>query len=388
MSKSYRFIPVHEGDLEPLFVTRKRTGGVIAFRVFAASVFGCICWIWFYRAIAPNQLLQSVRWNPFWRFTFADTLSQRYGNDLPRLDVFVCTADPVIEPPSMVVNTVLSVLALDYPPEKLAVYLSDDGGSHQLTFYALSRKQLKVRRGAEISNCLLLRVSSKISGGTFILNLDWDMYSNNSKSARDALCILLDEKEGKDIAFVQFPQFYDNLTRNGSMMSVVVAHVEFNGLDGKGGPFYIGTEEESEDILEPEMIKALASCTHEKRVFVCFNGQMGVKYGCPVEDIIIGLSIQCRGWKSAYLTPKKKAFLGVAPTNLHQMLGQQRRDEYSPVLFGQGKIGLGLIVGYCCYGLWAPSSVSSWWFILFGYVAAAANAYSLAVFLWCEKKYT
>lgn len=36
----------------------------------------------------------------------------------------------------MVVNTVLSVMAYDYPPEKLAVYLSDDAGS-ELTFYAL-----------------------------------------------------------------------------------------------------------------------------------------------------------------------------------------------------------------------------------------------------------
>ncbi|WZZ64772.1 hypothetical protein YC2023_076142 [Brassica napus] len=61
---------------------------------------------------------------------------------------------------------------------------------------------------------------------------------------------------------------------------------------------------------------------------------MGVKYGCPVEDIITGLSIQCRGWKSAYLTPKKKAFLGVAPTNLHQMLGQQRRDGQRPCSCG------------------------------------------------------
>ena len=53
------------------------------------------------------------------------------------------------------------------------------------------------------------------------------MYANNSKSALEALCILLDEKEGKEIAFVQFPQFYDNLTRNdlyGSMMRVI-AHV-------------------------------------------------------------------------------------------------------------------------------------------------------------------
>lgn len=36
----------------------------------------------------------------------------------------------------MVVNTVLSVMAYDYPPEKLSVYLSDDGGS-DITFYAL-----------------------------------------------------------------------------------------------------------------------------------------------------------------------------------------------------------------------------------------------------------
>lgn len=94
---------------------------------------------------------------------------------------------------------------------------------------------------------------------------------------------------------------------------------------------------------------------------------MGLKYGCPVEDVITGLAIQCRGWKSAYLNPKKNAFLGVAPTNLHQMLVQQRRwsegdfqiliSEYSPVWYGQGKISLGLILGYCCYCLWAPSSV-------------------------------
>ena len=48
----------------------------------------------------------------------------------------MCTANPIIEPPTMVINTVLSVMAYDYPPEKLSVYLSDDGGS-SLTFYAL-----------------------------------------------------------------------------------------------------------------------------------------------------------------------------------------------------------------------------------------------------------
>lgn len=48
----------------------------------------------------------------------------------------MCTADPTIEPPLMVINTVLSVMAYDYPQHKLSVYLSDDGGS-DLTFFAL-----------------------------------------------------------------------------------------------------------------------------------------------------------------------------------------------------------------------------------------------------------
>lgn len=63
-------------------------------------------------------------------------LMNRYENDLPEVDIFVCTADPTIEPPMMVINTVLSVMAYDYPTEKLSVYLSDDAGS-DLTFYAL-----------------------------------------------------------------------------------------------------------------------------------------------------------------------------------------------------------------------------------------------------------
>ena len=41
-----------------------------------------------------------------------------------------------MEPPTLVINTVLSVMSYNYPPEKLSIYLSDDGGS-ELTFYAL-----------------------------------------------------------------------------------------------------------------------------------------------------------------------------------------------------------------------------------------------------------
>ncbi|KAJ7960950.1 Cellulose synthase-like protein [Quillaja saponaria] len=63
------------------------------------------------------------------------TVSQRYEKNLPGVDIFVCTVGPMLGPPMMVINTVLSVMAHDYPTEKLSVYLSDDAGS-DLTFYA------------------------------------------------------------------------------------------------------------------------------------------------------------------------------------------------------------------------------------------------------------
>lgn len=59
-----------------------------------------------------------------------------------------------------------------------------------------------------------LRVSSRISNSPVILNVDCDMYSNNSDSIRDALCFLMDEKQGNRIGFVQYPQNFNNITKN------------------------------------------------------------------------------------------------------------------------------------------------------------------------------
>ncbi|ERN11524.1 cellulose synthase-like protein D4 [Amborella trichopoda] len=58
-------------------------------------------------------------------------------SDLPGIDVFVSTADPDKEPPLVTANTILSILAVDYPVEKLSCYVSDDGGA-LLTFEAMA----------------------------------------------------------------------------------------------------------------------------------------------------------------------------------------------------------------------------------------------------------
>ncbi|KAJ4829063.1 hypothetical protein Tsubulata_004399 [Turnera subulata] len=573
------------GNYIPLFHSERAKGRVL-YRLFAATVLVGICLIWAYRVShIPRAgengrwvwigllgaelwfgfywiITQALRWKLIYRTTFKDRLSQRYEKDLPGVDIFVCTADPVIEPPLMVVNTVLSAMAYNYPPERLAVYVSDDAGSI-LTFYALMEasqfarhwipyckkfnveprsaaayfasvqnphgdddhtthfegvKNLyeemkdRIESAARLGRIpeevhlkhkgfsqwdsytskgdhdtilqilidgkdplakdidgwalpilvylarekrphhfhnfkagamnALIRISSNISNGQIILNVDCDMYSNDSLSIRDALCFFMDEGKGSDIAFVQFPQWFENLTKNDlySNRLLVVTNVEFHGIDGYGGPLYVGTgcfhrretlcglkfnknhkfdwkirdnvrnRQQNVQDLEAET-KPLASCTYEQNTQ--WGNEMGLKYGCPVEDVITGLSIQCNGWKSAYYNPERKAFLGAAATSLPEVLVQHKRwsegdlqiflSKYSPAWFAHGKISLGLQLGYACYCLWAPNcfailyysiipslhllkghslfpQISSPWFLPFAYVILAECLYSLVEF--------
>ncbi|CAL5063864.1 unnamed protein product [Urochloa decumbens] len=525
--------------MERLFATEK-VGGRALYKLHAITVFVGICLVLYYRAthvpaagraawlgmLAAELwfgfywvITQSVRWCPIRRRAFKDRLATRYGQRLPCVDIFVCTADPQSEPPSLVMATILSLMAYNYPPEKLNVYLSDDGGSI-LTFYALweasafakhwlpfcrrynieprspaayfpqsdkpndprafeewslvkglyeemtERIDSIVRSGKvpeEIKvnhkgfsewstggnskdhqpivqilidgkdrdavdkegNVLptlvymarekrpqyhhnfkagamnaLIRVSSVISNSPIIMNVDCDMYSNNSDSIREALCFFLDEEMGHKIAFVQYPQNYNNMTKNniyGNSLNVI-NQVEMGGMDTWGGPLYIGTgcfhrrealcgrtftKDYKEDWdrgiktqqridLTEEKAKSLATCTYELNTL--WGNEIGLKYGCPVEDVITGLAIHCRGWRSVYNDPPRAAFVGVGPTTIAQTILQHKRwsegnfsiflSKYCPFLFGHGKTKLPHQMGYCIYGLWAPNSLPTLYYVV------------------------
>ncbi|MBA0803536.1 hypothetical protein Gohar_013737, partial [Gossypium harknessii] len=170
---------------------------------------------------------------------------------------------------------------------------------------------------------------------------------------------------------------------------------------------------ESASVLE-ETCKVLASCTFEHNT--PWGKEMGLKYGILVEDIITGLSIKCRGWKSIYLNPEREGFLGVAPTTLLQLLVQHTRwaeghlqiflSRYCSLVYGYKRIPLKLRLAYCPFNLWAANclatlyyvvvpclcllkgfslfpKISSPWVVPFVYVAFVHRAYSLGEFLWC-----
>ncbi|XP_057967604.1 cellulose synthase A catalytic subunit 7 [UDP-forming]-like isoform X2 [Malania oleifera] len=98
-----------------------------------------ICELWF----ALSWILEQLpKWFPIDRETYLDRLSLRYEREgessmLSPVDVFVSTVDPKKDPPLVTANTVLSILAMDYPVDKISCYVSDDAAS-MLTFDLLT----------------------------------------------------------------------------------------------------------------------------------------------------------------------------------------------------------------------------------------------------------
>ncbi|EEF47997.1 cellulose synthase, putative [Ricinus communis] len=103
-----------------------------------------VCEIWFAFSWILDQIPKLC---PVNRSTDLEVLRDKFEmpspsnpsgrSDLPGVDLFVSTADPDKEPPLVTANTILSILSVDYPVEKIACYISDDGGA-LLTFEAMA----------------------------------------------------------------------------------------------------------------------------------------------------------------------------------------------------------------------------------------------------------
>ncbi|XP_065874474.1 cellulose synthase A catalytic subunit 4 [UDP-forming] [Euphorbia lathyris] len=336
-----------------------------AYDAYPLWLISVICEIWF----AFSWILdQFPKWCPIERETYLDRLSLRFEregepNRLAPVDFFVSTVDPLKEPPIVTANTVLSILSVDYPVNKVSCYVSDDGASMLLfdtlaetaefarrwvpfckkhnieprapEFYfnekidylkdkihpnfvkerrAMKREyeEFKVKINSLVAKALkkpeegwvmqdgspwpgnntrdhpgmiqvylgsegaldvegkelprlvyvsrekrpgydhhkkagamnaLIRVSAVLTNAPFMLNLDCDHYLNNSKSAREAMCFLMDPQLGKKVCYVQFPQRFDGIDRHDryANRNTVFFDINMKGLDGIQGPVYVGT---------------------------------------------------------------------------------------------------------------------------------------------------
>ncbi|TKY48721.1 Cellulose synthase protein B4 [Spatholobus suberectus] len=512
---------------------------LLGYRIFSRNnhTFPClvafICESWF---TFTWILIISTKWNPAHTKTYIDRLLLRVPEaELPPVDLFVTTADPVLEPPIITINTVLSLLALDYPSNKLACYVSDDGCS-PLTFYALveaskfaklwvpfckkynvqvrapfryfsnntsannsedspefiqellrmkdkyerlSRKILNAEQNSIsllgqstiFSNThprnhptiikviwenkeglsdqlphliyvsrekkpkhphhykagamnVLTRVSGLMTNAPYILNVDCDMYVNNPKIVLHALCILLDSKGEKEVAFAQcIQQFYDGLKDDpfGNQLVALFLYLG-GGVAGLQGIFYAGTNclhrrkiiyglspdhgiqngkkdhaitsgkysekktvfgkgfvESATHALEGKTVtpnnnlcnsleaaSEVASCEYEYGT--AWGKQVGWIYGSTAEDVLTGLKIHTKGWRSEICLPNLIAFMGCSPQDIIIVMVQQRRwasglfdillSKHCPI-FGTlfGKLQFRQCLGYLWITCWPLRSV-------------------------------
>ncbi|XP_010274113.1 PREDICTED: cellulose synthase-like protein E6 isoform X3 [Nelumbo nucifera] len=433
---------------------------------------------------------QGFRWAPTFHVTYPD----RLPSNLPPVDLFVCTADPDREPPMLVADTLLSLMAYDYDANKLAFYLSDDGGS-ELTFHAIYQASLfakhwlpfcrKYKVEPPAPQAYFSAENMDVGGGCQSFRRDYDLVKAkfeemqnrikivgkskkvpevtrrghkgfrewdseiNPRDHQTILVVLL-QGNGKDVDVEGKPMptlvYVSREKRSGHphhyKAGALNALIEFFGTNAHNGPMYAGTGSvhRRESLngrkfdpnfpikLEDKSVKGSKNWTEleekAKELIRCdyemgkpWGKEMGVMYGCAVEDVFSGLVFHSRGWQSVFCSPERKAYLGLAPVNTNDTLIQHKRwstgsleiflSDYCPWTHGVGRLKLGQIMCYSFYTLWALwclpmlcyalipplamangislfPQVTDPWFKVFASLGIASHIFSLGELMWAK----
>ncbi|KAE8056026.1 hypothetical protein FH972_012829 [Carpinus fangiana] len=207
---------------------------------------------------------QFPKWLPVNLEAYLDRLALRCDREgepsqMAAIDIFVSTIDPLKEPPLVTASTVLSILAVDYPVDKVSCYDLDDGVA-MLTFEALSETSEFARKWREYED-FKVRINGLVAKAEKVLDEGWFMQDGtpwlrnrtrdhpemiqvflgpsggldsegnelsrlvyvsrekhpsfqhhkkggaiNALALREAVCFLMDHNLGKSVFYVQFPQ--------------------------------------------------------------------------------------------------------------------------------------------------------------------------------------
>ncbi|KAJ9550099.1 hypothetical protein OSB04_022642 [Centaurea solstitialis] len=239
--------------------------------------------------------------------------------------------------------------------------------------------------GHAVPNLIYLRVSEAMTNAPIILTLDCDMYSNHPKTPLKALCYFLDPStDSNKIAFVQFPQIFQGIKEDdiyGAEFKFIF-QINMAGFDGLLGPSHVGTgcffrrqvfyggpssgtleQTQTQSIRSNKVLDRcheVASCDFEAQTK--WGYELGYRYGSMIEDFNTGYHLHCNGWRSVFCLPKRPAFVGTAPRNLHDLLNQTQRwsmglldmnfSKYSPLNHGLKHLTFFQSMCYIHYIFW------------------------------------
>ncbi|KAL0376743.1 UNVERIFIED_CONTAM: Cellulose synthase-like protein G1 [Sesamum calycinum] len=294
---------------------------------------------------------QASKWKPVIRKAYPERLS---GDEkLPPIDAFICTADPNKEPCLQVMNTVISAMALDYPPDKLHIYLSDDAGS-VATFQAI--KQAFKFSKLWVPFCRKYKVKIACPEAYFLTHESAPVamfHSTEFIAEKKEIKVINDENgDGMDsdkrkiplLVYVarekrpSHPHHFkagalNVLLRVSGMISnspyILVLDCDMYCNDP------LSARQAMCFHLNPELSAKLGFVQFPQRFYnineIDINDGkqryvwVGFRYISVVEDYFTGFIMHCKGWISVYFDPSKPGFFGKIPISLGEILVQQTR---------------------------------------------------------------
>jgi cellulose synthase (UDP-forming) len=224
----------------------------------------------------------------------------------PSVDVFIPTIN---EPLDVVRATVLGAMGMDWPPDRLRIYLLDDGRRAEFRDFAaqcgigyISRSNGQHAKAGNLNNALML------TGGAFVAVFDCDHIPTRAFLQMTMGWLVHDP----NVALVQTPHhFYspDPFQRNLSAGT---------RIPSEGNMFY-GLVQDGNDYWNAAFF--CGSCGVLRRSALDEIGGFAIE--TVTEDAHTMLKLHRRGWQSAYLRLPLAA--GLATERLAQHIGQRVR---------------------------------------------------------------
>jgi cellulose synthase (UDP-forming) len=246
-------------------------------------------------------------------------------DEWPLVDVYVPTYN---EPLDVVMPTVLAAMRMDWPPEKMNVFILDDGRREEFREFAeacscgyMVRSDNKGAKAGNINRAM------EQTSGEFIAIFDCDHIPTRSFLQMTMGWFLKDP----DLAMVQTPHYFytpDPFEKNLDI---------FGEVPNEGALFY-GVVQNCNDFWNATFF--CGSCAAIRRTALMEVG--GIAVETVTEDAHTALKMQRRGWNTAYIRFPQAA--GLATASLADHIGQRIRWARGMVqilridcpLFGRG----------------------------------------------------
>jgi len=225
--------------------------------------------------------------------------------ELPTVDVFIPTYN---EPLDVLERTIVGALSLDYPADKLKVYVLDDQRRDWLKHFCEKKKAIHVTRGdnshAKAGN---MNNGLKVSSGEFVAVFDADFVPYRH-FLRRTLPFFSDES----IGIVQTPQHFFNV-------DPVQSNLGLENIWPDEQRLFFDEIAPSRDTWDVSF--CCGSCSIARRKAVDAIG--GFPTESITEDLLTTLSMLNKGYKTRYLN--ERLSMGLAAENLTGYFVQRER---------------------------------------------------------------